>query len=258
MTEKMKKRVRLIYGAVLSVSLLAAGLCLIVSCVDIYCSGDQPFSRETVAAHFAAIQWPVYLCLALILGGFILELVLPAEKKKRTDGKQDALILKRLQEKTDLSQCSGDLRAAVATEQKKRSRTKRNLLWLLSFCTIGFLTHILNGSIFQLPDINGSMLRAMGILAFWLVIPLGYALFAAWSDRNSILREIELLRSAPSEAKRTAPLPAEAPRKDHTAAVRCAILLAAAALLLYGYFTGGTMDVLTKAINICTECVGLG
>lgn len=257
MTERMKQRIRLVYGLVLSVSLLAAGLCLIVSCVEIYRSGDQPFSRETVAAHFEAIQGPVYLCLALILGGFLLELAIPAEKEKRA-GKQDALILKRLYEKTDLSQCSDDLRAAVAAEQKKRGLNKQNLLWLLSFCTIGFLSHILTGGIFQLPDINGSMLRAIGILAFWLVIPFAYALFITYRGRKSIQREIDLLKTAPAEARRTAPTHTEIPRKDHTPAIRCVIALAAAALLLYGYFTGGTMDVLTKAINICTECVGLG
>ena len=29
-------------------------------------------------------------------------------------------------------------------------------------------------------------------------------------------------------------------------------------ILVYGFFAGGTADVLTKAVNICTECVGLG
>lgn len=30
------------------------------------------------------------------------------------------------------------------------------------------------------------------------------------------------------------------------------------ALVAYGVANGGAMDVLTKAINICTECIGLG
>jgi len=40
--------------------------------------------------------------------------------------------------------------------------------------------------------------------------------------------------------------------------VRCVLVCAAVVLLVYGYLAGGTADVLTKAINICTECVGLG
>ncbi|MBR4862977.1 MAG: thioredoxin [Oscillospiraceae bacterium] len=40
--------------------------------------------------------------------------------------------------------------------------------------------------------------------------------------------------------------------------MRYALLVVAVSILVYGYFAGGTNDVLTKAINICTECVGLG
>ena len=37
-----------------------------------------------------------------------------------------------------------------------------------------------------------------------------------------------------------------------------AVIVLAVALLVYGFISGGTADVLTKAKNICTECVGLG
>ncbi|MBQ8627442.1 MAG: thioredoxin [Agathobacter sp.] len=39
---------------------------------------------------------------------------------------------------------------------------------------------------------------------------------------------------------------------------RCAILAIGVFFLVYGFITGGTADVLAKAINICTECIGLG
>lgn len=258
MTEKTKKRIRFIYGIVLSVSIVFTGLCLIISCLDIYRSGDQPYSRETVAEHFEAIAAPVYLCLVLVIGGFILDPVIPAESKKRPRSKQSFLILKCLHEKTDMSVCDETLRNAVAAEQRKRMQHNQNLKWLLSFCTVCCLSHILTTDRFQLPDINGSMISAMRVLVYWLVVPFVYAVFAAYYSRQSIQREINLLKNAPAEAKRSAPTPAEAPSKGHTAAVRLVIILAAAALLLYGYFTGGTNDVLTKAVNICTECVGLG
>ena len=40
--------------------------------------------------------------------------------------------------------------------------------------------------------------------------------------------------------------------------VRGAILAIAAALIVAGALNGGMRDVLVKAINICTECIGLG
>ena len=40
--------------------------------------------------------------------------------------------------------------------------------------------------------------------------------------------------------------------------VRAAILCAAIVFILLGVMNGGAYDVLVKAINICTECIGLG
>lgn len=40
--------------------------------------------------------------------------------------------------------------------------------------------------------------------------------------------------------------------------VRCATLLIASVFIVYGFASGGAVAVLTKAVNICTECIGLG
>ena len=39
---------------------------------------------------------------------------------------------------------------------------------------------------------------------------------------------------------------------------RCLLLAAAIALIALGVLNGGMHDLLVKAINICTECIGLG
>ena len=69
------KWIRLIFGIILSISLIAAGLCLIGACISIYQSGDRPFSRESVALYFSQIAVPVYIALALTIVGFILNSV---------------------------------------------------------------------------------------------------------------------------------------------------------------------------------------
>lgn len=40
--------------------------------------------------------------------------------------------------------------------------------------------------------------------------------------------------------------------------VRICVFTVAVAFILYGFLSGGALAVLTKAINICTECIGLG
>lgn len=52
--------------------------------------------------------------------------------------------------------------------------------------------------------------------------------------------------------------PAAAPASKHVRTARLALAVFAAALLIAGVLDGTWRDVLVKAINICTECVGLG
>ena len=39
---------------------------------------------------------------------------------------------------------------------------------------------------------------------------------------------------------------------------KCVILAVAVVFVLIGIFNGGVADVLSKAVKICTECIGLG
>ncbi len=47
-------------------------------------------------------------------------------------------------------------------------------------------------------------------------------------------------------------------RKTGVVLVRVALAAAGIALIVFGVFNGGMKDVLMKAINICTQCIGLG
>ena len=140
----VKKRIHLVYSIALSVMLVITGICLCVACLGIYLSGKQPFSQEAVAAAFGYIAVPVYLCIALVIGGLILDALYPAELKKK--GNQ--------------------------------------------------------------------------------------------------------IKVTPS------PVPATNARK--LLYLRLVLLCVGIGIFVYGFFAGGTADVMTKAVNICTECVGLG
>ena len=89
-----------------------------------------------------------------------------------------------------------------------------------------------------------------------MALPFGYGIFAAFAGRASIKRETELVK----EALKAAPTVKSEKQatKEKLPWLRYALLVVAVGILVYGYFAGGTNDVLTKAINICTECVGLG
>ena len=256
MTNLPSKQLRRVFGILLSVMLVVAGICLMITCCSIYYTGSRTFSREIVAANFAKIAIPVYLCLAMVILGFILELFLPVEKQKTAAEKNYGLILEKLHAKTDLMQCDEAVQIAVSKEHKSRKCHKIVSILLLAAGSVIFLCYALNGNNFHQREITDSLIQAMYLLIPCMAVPFGYAVFSAYFSRGSIQREIDLLRQAGANRS---PAPAAEPKKCKAAPVlRWVFLAAAVAILVFGYITGGTADVLTKAINICTECVGLG
>lgn len=240
----------------LSISLMVAGLCLCAGCVGIYRSGDQPFSRAAVAAAFRPISLPVYLCLGLLLLSVILELALPCPAEKKTPVRQTRMLLHRLQERTDLNLCDETLRKEVLSLRADRQLFDRIGWVVLVISSVLFLTYGMNPANFHSTHINDSMIRAMYWLIPCAVVPFIYGIFTALRNLRSMKAEIELLKSAPKESKIAPPKPRNVKKK--LLYLRTALVVIALVCLIGGFFAGGTADVLTKAVNICTECVGLG
>lgn len=257
MTNETARRVRKVYGIVLSASIVAVGLCLIWACLDIYSAGAHPFSREAVAQAFSPIAIPVYLCLGLVIGGFILDLVLPDADTRRKVNRNAALILKNLRARVDLGKCGETLQSAILAEVAGRRRNRIILAVVLAIGSVVFLCFALQPDAFHQSQINDSMIRNISILACCMAPAFGFSVYCANNERKSMEAEIALLKTAPAEAK-VSRQETESAKPDRTAMIRNVIAVAAIALMIFGFCTGGTADVLTKAVNICTECVGLG
>ena len=95
----------------------------------------------------------------------------------------------------------------------------------------------------------------------WTAIALGVQIVSEVLQDKSRTRQINLLKSAPKDGKSgtTAKLRPEGQADGSRIwLVRGVILAAAILLIILGAVTGNAREVLVKAINICTECVGLG
>lgn len=242
MTDQNKALLHWLCAVAISCAIVLAGICLMAACLGIYRSGPQPYSREAVAAAFRPIALPVYLCIGLVIAGFLLDALVPHREKPRSP-RQTAMLLEALR-----------TRHAPTAQSLEQQRLRRRLnaigLALLALGWLIFLTYGLNPASYT-DDITGSVTAALMWLLPCMAVPFGYWLWAAKKHLASMEAEIQLLRAAPPAAPAA---PAPKPRQLLTPV----LLLAALGLLLWGYFTGGTADVLTKAVNICTECVGLG
>lgn len=259
---KKENLVRLhgIYGVLLSISIILAGICLIAGCLTIYFTGERIYSREIVAETFSGICIPIYICLGLIIVGFVWEFLSPSQSKKSAPAKAYNLILERLINKRDMSKCDESLILAINKERKKRKLHTLVRTILLCTFSILFLCYGLNGNHFHQSEINTSMIKAMLMLIPCMAVPFGYALFTVYHNNKSLQKEIELIKQAPvCEAVNTNDTNSHTQKTNKRInIVRYTLLIVGIAVMVYGFVSGGTIDVLTKAINICTECIGLG
>ena len=261
MTEKNIKKLRLIRGVVLSCLILVTGACLIWACLSIYGSGEKPFSRESVGLWFSKIRIPVYLCLACILGGGILDWCFPlpqAKEKGVLDGKTAvARLLSRFPE----SEFDPTAQACLQKERKLRRILTIACTAACLIAAVLCLIYACNPANYTLENLNGDILRSaltvLGCSAAAIV--LCYVCKRACDA--SISRELAVIKDA---VKSVSPV-----KKEQTDGItksnlmkkqliRCAILLVGILFVLLGIFNGGVEDVLGKAIRICTECIGLG
>lgn len=249
MNQKTQKIIQIVYAVLITAALAVAGLCLMVACVGIYRSGDRPFSREAVAAAFGGIAVPVYAAIGMVVVGFVLSLFLPAEpKNKKAD--MTLSLWRRLSARAVVN---GDAAVAVAKERRLRRVHRLITLGLLLVGAVAFLLYACNFEHFHRTEINPSMVRAMWVLLPSVGVPFLYAVLTACLSRKSLLREIAVLRECPQHD------PDPAPHDGHLLiAVRVALLAVAVIGIVVGLLGNGFADVLTKAVNICTECIGLG
>ncbi len=259
------KRIRLIYGTVSGAAIGIAGLLIIAAAIRIY-RGDfavdgQLYSPAAVAAAFQPISLAVYIALALLIGGFILNMIFPGEPKKLPVEKQYKTILENLQKKFCPDACESSLRQQIQAQQKKRTVLKILSLAILGISGIVFFCYGLNIGNFPLSDATGSMIKAMWFFIPCLLVPFGFAVFSHYAQKRSTMQEIALLKEAISQGATGTLKPAEKTQNATGNALKiakCIILCLAVGMMIYGIVFGGTKDVLTKAINLCTECVGLG
>lgn len=254
MSQNTKKWVRRIYFAVVTLALIVAAVLLMVQCVAIYRLGGNPFTRASVAAHFAPIAVPVWVCIGVVALGFALSPLLPAAPDSDPD--RNAVTLRRLQAKTDLSACPGELTHSVCKARRARNRHYYITLALLAIGTAAFLWFAMDKANYT-DDKNGSVIRMVWWMLICMGVPALYGIFTAYFCRHSVKKEIALLRTAPKEAISPAPkVPMK--RAAWLPYLQGSFIAAAIGMIVYGALNNGALVMLGKAIAICTECIGLG
>ncbi len=281
MSKESLKKVHLIYGIVLGVLLCAVGILFIIMCLDIYHSGPSPFTRESIGKHFGKIAVFVYILIALVIGGVILNIVAPLEKARLKGSVNDGLVLDRLSKKLSSLSCEG-------SEKIEKQRILRLVLIIISAllvvgASVASLIHVLNTYDASKTDINGEAAKAALTVLRYFIVPFIYLIATAYVCKSSVKKELEIVKEELKNAKAGGAVPENSvqigtftklsyeisdtvkkiaePRKWHkylSIGIKCLVGCVAIAFIIIGVINGGMSDVVTKAINICTECIGMG
>jgi len=254
-----RKKALLALTAVLSL-LLCAALC--ISVAALYQSGmarraeggslTAPlFTREAAGRALLRISPLAGLWLAAAIGARAAGCAVPDREKVPQRLEQTLLLL--------------NARVSDPPQEAKRERSKRKTIHaicgaLALLCAAWGLAWLLQGSHFESWDLEKVMEEMLGAVLPPLALAFGALFTAAWLCDQSREREmdalLEVIRQKRPPAVRV-PM-RDQPETGKRRALRLALYAAAAVLIVLGVLNGGLNDVLIKAINICTECIGLG
>ena len=120
-------------------------------------------------------------------------------------------------------------------------------------CVVFCLAYLLDGSHFvswELETVMGDMLRHV---TPWTMLALATVYAAGLMQDKSRKRECEALKGFKDTDWQD-----EESKTSDVHVIRVILAVVAVVFIVLGVMNGGLYDVLVKAINICTECIGLG
>lgn len=257
MLKNNAKTIHLIYGILVAILVIALGITLILSCLDIYQAdptGD-PYSPATIRAHFHDIAIQVYATLAAILGGILIHFFLPVKAEKPKPIRDQLALMKKAAAKAEPP--SGTELALICRENKLRRAIVIGCTLLFAALMVYPAIHVFRFHNYAAPNPTAEVMKTSLIIFAPAVLGFVICHIGAGLISKSYHRQTEIYKKLP---KRNEIVTDERKvlSKKATLILRCAILAVAVVFIIMGIFNKTAADVLAKAAAICTECIGLG
>lgn len=272
MTEKVKNNIRKYFGWFTGVWTCIVAVALIVQVWRIYGLQDGAFTVEKISARFNEISALVYIWLATVLTSGILSYVIPAPQCKITPYVELSFTLARLQK-----------RLPNTSAQREKQAKKRIIAYLV--CAVFAVICVVVALVYMLA--NYETQATSGFLAHhqeaerilralvWVIAGLGVSIGTAYFTDKTYKKEISFAKAEITANAKQGVKYTQAEEKTSIKSVlkkafaftgnkwfvfgvRVAVLVLAVIFIFVGMENGGVQSVLEKAINICTQCIGIG
>lgn len=243
-----------------AVAIAAVCALLIWQAVDIYITGNAPenfsapgvriepvYSRGDIVGRLGRLAPALWALLAVAAADLIVDAAAGKREKPRA--------LRAPEERVRALRASiPEIPPECKAEEKKRRNVRLIAAFICLVCAIAAGVYLLDPENFSSLELESVMGVLILRVAPWAALALAAVCAASVISGRSAQRELELLRSVAKRPEADAP----AAKRFPLAPIRAVLYAAAVALTVLGVLNGGLWDVLVKAINICTECIGLG
>ncbi len=272
MTEQTKRSVRFWYGIFLSAFTLVMGVLFLAQVADIYfnAEGTPVYTRAIVWEHFFPILIPFCFWIAAVIAGFVLSVVFPYEPKTKFKPSAEVTLAKL---KKRIPQGEGEEYFRNYAQLKKYERI-RLIVWccVAAVCVAGTvysLVYLFTPSHFATTAYNDAMLEMAKNVLPWVFVGFACCVAAAITEWQLAKRSLPIVKNlikaggAPMPQKSNKFLGAvskvQAQEKWIVLGARIAVAVLGIIFVILGILNGGAqIDVFTKAIYICLECIGVG
>ena len=203
MPENKVKRIHLIYGIFAAVLLVALGVALILSARAIYTSGPRPYTRAAIGAKLIDMAPLLILNLVAIVGGIILNIILPLPRAKTKAVRDELVTMQKLAAKA----------GTPNEEQKKALEKLQGKRWLYPVLTAGIFGglmgrpafYLLDRGNFPAADPTAEIMAAAFIVLPPAIIGLVGCFICSLLIKKSILKETEIYKQIIAEGNKVAP-----------------------------------------------------
>ncbi len=284
------RKVRSAYAVFLSIFTVVVGGLFIMQTWRIYTSVAQsPFSAESIQKYFRQIAVPVWLWVAAVVGGGVLSYVFKEEKTRPKAYVDVRVSLRRV--KTRLPMAGYSSEALKTQKQEENFRMYTAILCGVTAIILGAFALLILLNVHYVPWITRAFFaQHEGLVdrlfqtALFTLLALGALAAGSVLTERSYKRErqtyIDILaeaKKAPKgeETKESQPAKAQGGfsallekiacwkkssslKEEVVFVVRIGVAVVGVAFFVWGICNGGMADVFLKAINICTQCIGLG
>lgn len=275
-----KRIIHLIYDIVLSLLLLSLAICFVTCTIKIYHSGLHPYTSERISQYFGYIAPLVFITLAIIICGAVLNVACPLEKKRLKGKISKRQSLDAIYSRFDINSFEAEAKERITRQKYLRITLYTIDFVLLTVTSILALIYLLNVNNYPVYNESGAVaftenaIKGTLVMIRYLILPFIFTIATVIVANASLKKELEIAKSQVKIAKKLDYV-SENNRENKnfikkikdffnknektvTLVVRIALITVILTLLISGIINGGVNELINKATAICKECVGMG